>query len=72
MNVYKIECFTDTGVNVVSEVIKNAGGKCVVEGLAIVTDHAFSESELNEVRHCVGNTSSDITQTDVCEFMKVK
>lgn len=74
---WKIECFSETGVQIISNMIKANNGHFIIEGLAIVTDHSFNKEQTNETIACVSKLIpfEDLTPTDLelfAECLKVE
>ncbi len=69
---YKIECYSKTGVNIVSNLINASGGRCAVEGLAIVTDYSFNKDQSSLAIKYIGKLLplEDLTDVDLMEFEK--
>lgn len=66
-NPYKIECWSTTGVKIVSGIIDASEGHFVVEGLAIVTDYSFNELQTHMCIACISKVipNEDLTIFDL-------
>tara|TARA_R110001592_G_scaffold190667_2_gene436678 strand:+ start:425 stop:664 length:240 start_codon:yes stop_codon:yes gene_type:complete len=64
---WKIECFSETGVKIISNLINANNGNFIIEGLAIVTDYSFNQDQTDMTIACVSKTTpfEDLTITDL-------
>lgn len=63
--IYKIETQGSDSAKAVANCIESASGKAVVLGSAVVTDHRFSQREINSVMGLIAKTTSEITVHDL-------
>ena len=64
-NIYKIETFCESYVTRIAECILKAGGRCIIRGWAILTDHIFSLQETQKLFSLVSKTTDDLTDDDI-------
>ena len=70
-DIYKIETFCDAYVTRIAEYINKSGGRCIVRGWAILTDHIFSLQETQKLFFLVSKTTDDITDDDIRAWLNV-
>ncbi|WP_187985122.1 hypothetical protein [Vibrio metschnikovii] len=65
---YKIESLEDEAAKNIAMVINKNGGRCVVAGRAVITDHCFVVDEVNEVIPLIAKTCDQISEWDYQQF----
>ncbi|MCG9651463.1 hypothetical protein [Vibrio vulnificus] len=65
---YKIESCDEEAARKIGCCILGNGGRCVVAGNAVITDHSFSESDVDALFPLIARTSDNVTMWDCQTF----
>lgn len=68
---YKIETYCENGVKQMADIIIQSGGKCVIRGWAVVTDHVFTQTQTNQVLSLVARITDELTDDDHYSWLEV-
>ena len=64
-NIYKIEAYCEASIKQLADFIEKSGGRFVIRGWAVITDHVFTETETNQALHLVARISDHLTDDDL-------
>lgn len=64
-NVYKIETQSEVCAGMVEGFIAGMGGKCLVQGSAVITDYPFDSYSALWLLPFISSTNDQITQNDI-------
>ncbi|WED22313.1 hypothetical protein L3Q72_02605 [Vibrio sp. JC009] len=64
-DIYKIETYSDSCANEVSDFIVNMGGQCVVQGWAVITDYTFNSPACTQLLSVISSISDNVSDTDM-------
>ncbi|HDZ9126384.1 TPA: hypothetical protein RUY84_002834 [Vibrio cholerae] len=65
---YKIESYSDEAARQIGGFITEHGGRCVVAGFAVITDHLFQHCDAFQVLPLVARTSDQLSEWDYQQF----
>lgn len=65
---YKIESCDEEAARNIGRCILGNGGRCVVAGNAVITDHSFSLNDVDVLFPLIARTSDNITTWDYQTF----
>ncbi|MDG3084924.1 hypothetical protein P7F88_01985 [Vibrio hannami] len=63
-NVYKIEALNEHYANMIHAFIDGLGGKCIVQGSAIITDYPFETNNALWLLPLISGTHDQLTESD--------
>ncbi|WED23385.1 hypothetical protein L3Q72_19280 [Vibrio sp. JC009] len=64
-SVYKIETYCESSAMMVESFIVSMGGKCVVQGSAVVTDYGFNSYHSLELLPFISVINDNVTDVDM-------
>jgi hypothetical protein len=64
-DLYKIETYSESCAQKIASFIMAMGGKCVVQGWAVITDHCFSSAHSVHLVPIVSRISADLSDSDL-------
>lgn len=69
-DLYKIETYSESCAQKIASYILAMGGKCVVQGWAVITDHCFSSRHTVHLVPIVSRISADLSECDLNCWMR--
>ncbi|WED22315.1 hypothetical protein L3Q72_02615 [Vibrio sp. JC009] len=63
--IYKIETYSESCADKISGYILKMGGRCVVQGWAVITDHCFSSQNSLSLLPDISRISDDVSESDL-------
>lgn len=71
-DIYKIETYSETCAQIILESIERSGGRAVIRGWAVLTNHEFTASQAQHILSLVSRTSDDISADDFVAWLEIK
>jgi hypothetical protein len=63
-DIYKIETYSDMSAANIASFITRVGGRCIVQGWAVITDFTFSSSACTQLLPLISSISEDVSDAD--------
>lgn len=64
-SIYKIETHSDSSANEVYSYIVENGGRCLIQGWAVITDFIFSSEPSQDLLSFISATNKNISESDI-------
>lgn len=68
--IYKIETYNEVNAAKIASYITQAGGRCIVQGWAVITDYSFNAASSLQLLPLISYISQNISEADYSRWQE--